>query len=69
LGLAIVKKMIEEHHGQIKIENNQTGGACITIVLPIEKSTEKSKQSTLADKNKKRQTTKVQTKQKVSKAA
>lgn len=69
LGLAIVKKMIEEHHGQIKIENNQTGGACITIVLPIYKSTEKSKQSTLADKNKKKQTSKVQTKQKVSKAA
>jgi K+-sensing histidine kinase KdpD len=32
--------MIEEHFGQIKIENNLTGGACITIVLPIEKSNE-----------------------------
>ena len=38
LGLAIVKKMTEEHHGQIKIENNPTGGACITIVLPIDKN-------------------------------
>ena len=27
--------MIEEHFGQIKIENNLTGGACITIALPI----------------------------------
>ena len=46
LGLAIVKKMVEEHFGQIKIENNppknnQSGGACITIVLPLEKALEK----------------------------
>ena len=51
LGLAIVKKMIEEHDGQIKIENNpqennsrennQNGGACITIVLPLEKAIQK----------------------------
>ena len=37
LGLAIVKKMIEENFGQIKIENNVTGGASITILLPINK--------------------------------
>ena len=46
LGLAIVKKMVEEHFGQIKIENNppknnQSGGACITIVLPLESTLEK----------------------------
>ena len=46
LGLAIVKKMVEEHFGQIKIENNppknnQSGGACITIVLPLENTLEK----------------------------
>lgn len=40
LGLAIVKKMIEEHFGHIEIENNQMGGACITMVLPIEKPIE-----------------------------
>ena len=36
LGLAIVKKMVEEHHGQIEIANNDSGGACITIQLPLE---------------------------------
>jgi len=46
LGLAIVKKMVEEHFGQIKIENNpaeinQSRGACITIVLPLQKTLEK----------------------------
>jgi nitrogen fixation/metabolism regulation signal transduction histidine kinase len=37
LGLAIVKKMIEEQRGQIKIENRESGGACIIILLPVEK--------------------------------
>lgn len=36
LGLAIVKKMVEEHHGAISIENNPSGGACITIQLPLD---------------------------------
>ena len=35
MGLAIVKKMVEEHFGQIKVENNATGGASITILIPI----------------------------------
>ena len=35
LGLSIVKKIIEEHRGNIKIENQQQGGACVTITLPI----------------------------------
>jgi nitrogen fixation/metabolism regulation signal transduction histidine kinase len=33
--------MVEEHFGQIRIENNTTGGACITIVLPIKKLSNK----------------------------
>jgi nitrogen fixation/metabolism regulation signal transduction histidine kinase len=37
LGLAIVKKIIEEQRGQIKIENRESGGACVVIYLPIEK--------------------------------
>lgn len=37
LGLAIVKKIIEEHHGHVWAENNDTGGACIIIHLPLEK--------------------------------
>ena len=35
LGLSIVKKIIEEHRGNIKIENQQQGGARVTITLPI----------------------------------
>lgn len=35
LGLAIVKKIIEEHGGTITIENVATGGARITIALPV----------------------------------
>jgi nitrogen fixation/metabolism regulation signal transduction histidine kinase len=46
LGLPIVKKMIEEHHGQIKIENNPTGGACVTIHLPLDKQESSKPQRT-----------------------
>jgi len=72
-----VKKMIEGHHGQIKIENNQTGGACITIVLPVEKSVAKSEAKPLEKnndfsmpvKNKSVRKAKVVSKQKIVKAA
>jgi len=35
LGLAVVKKIVEEHHGKIQIENLKTGGAAIRIALPV----------------------------------
>ena len=35
LGLAIVKKLIEEHGGSIDARNREGGGACITILLPL----------------------------------
>jgi len=35
LGLAIVKKIVEEHGGHISIENSATGGAFVTISLPL----------------------------------
>ncbi len=35
LGLAIVKKIIEEHGGRIAVENNEEGGACVSIHLPL----------------------------------
>lgn len=35
LGLAIVKKLIEEHGGSIDARNLESGGARITIVLPL----------------------------------
>jgi nitrogen fixation/metabolism regulation signal transduction histidine kinase len=34
LGLAVVKKIIEEHHGRMKIENIQPQGASVCIYLP-----------------------------------
>ncbi len=35
LGLAIVKKIIEEHGGRINIENSTSGGAVVSITLPL----------------------------------
>ncbi len=35
LGLAIVKKIIEEHGGAISAENRDSGGACVTLRLPL----------------------------------
>lgn len=35
LGLAIVKKIVEEHGGHISIENNTSGGARVSIILPL----------------------------------
>ena len=34
LGLAVVKKIIEEHHGRMKVENIQPHGASVCIYLP-----------------------------------
>jgi nitrogen fixation/metabolism regulation signal transduction histidine kinase len=39
LGLAIVKKIVEEHGGRITIENNVSGGACISISFPLVEET------------------------------
>jgi nitrogen fixation/metabolism regulation signal transduction histidine kinase len=36
LGLAIVKRIVEEHSGSILAENLPSGGAGITIRLPID---------------------------------
>ena len=38
LGLGIVKKMMEAHHGQIRIDNRPEGGARISIRLPVYES-------------------------------
>lgn len=39
LGLAIVKKIVEEHGGHITIENNVSGGARVSISLPLVEET------------------------------
>jgi two-component system, NtrC family, sensor histidine kinase HydH len=36
LGLSIVSKVIDEHHGSIRIEHSATGGACFVIFLPAQ---------------------------------
>jgi signal transduction histidine kinase len=35
IGLAIVRTIIEAHHGQVSAENQSSGGALFTITLPI----------------------------------
>ncbi len=34
LGLAVVKKIVEEHHGSVRAENRSQGGAMVTVRLP-----------------------------------
>jgi nitrogen fixation/metabolism regulation signal transduction histidine kinase len=36
LGLAVVKRIVEEHDGQINVGNDERGGARFDIVLPLE---------------------------------
>jgi signal transduction histidine kinase len=36
LGLGIVKKIVELHHGNICIENRQPSGVAVTVKLPID---------------------------------
>lgn len=35
LGLAICREIIQAHHGHIWAENNPSGGACISFILPL----------------------------------
>ncbi len=39
LGLPIVKKIVEEHHGKILVSNLEQGGAIISILLPLPENT------------------------------
>jgi nitrogen fixation/metabolism regulation signal transduction histidine kinase len=36
LGLAICRKIVSEHDGRITIHNPAAGGACTTIILPVQ---------------------------------
>ena len=40
LGLAIVRRLTEGHGGKISIENGKSGGAIVTVRLPIEPTRE-----------------------------
>jgi signal transduction histidine kinase len=35
LGLAIARGLVEAHHGEVTVEN-QNGGACFTVRLPVD---------------------------------
>ena len=36
LGLSIVSKVMDEHHGSIRVENGKFGGACFVLFFPAE---------------------------------
>ena len=38
LGMSIIKKIIEEHHGSIWVESSPGNGASVTIQLPVGKN-------------------------------
>jgi nitrogen fixation/metabolism regulation signal transduction histidine kinase len=46
LGLAIVKRIVEEHRGSIAAENLPTGGAIITIRLPVSEAATEPEETT-----------------------
>ena len=35
LGLAVVKRIVEEHSGSVFAENRHEGGACVVVRLPV----------------------------------
>lgn len=44
LGLSIAKRLLEVHGGEIQVRNQDTGGACFTLRLPVEFSKLKIKE-------------------------
>ena len=50
LGLAVVKKIAEEHGGSIRAENRAQGGAVFTLRLPVDAVPETQRPATLASR-------------------
>jgi len=42
LGLSIVSKIVDEHHGTIRLDNSQEQGACFEIFFPAEEESQLS---------------------------
>ncbi len=38
LGLALTKRLVELHHGQIRVESQEGRGSCFTVILPLGKA-------------------------------
>jgi sensor histidine kinase regulating citrate/malate metabolism len=40
IGLALVKRIVEMHHGEVRATSAANGGACFTVSLPITQATD-----------------------------
>ena len=45
LGLSIVSKIVDEHHGLIRLENSRENGACFVIFFPAGEETSQKAQT------------------------
>jgi signal transduction histidine kinase len=36
LGLAVVRRIVESHHGRVRVRNREQGGVRVTLILPLE---------------------------------
>jgi len=52
LGLSVVSKIVDAHHGSIRLENNPGAGAIFTLFFPLAQSTELSAQEITAGSKK-----------------
>jgi len=57
LGLSIVSKIVDGHHGSIHVENAPAGGAVFTLFFPLEEAVEATANSERRTANDQRQVT------------
>ncbi len=41
LGLALVKTLVQRHHGELSVKSEKNKGSCFTVILPLEQPQEK----------------------------